>query len=477
MTLAFTLLAPKLLSAPQVAQTSHLSRTMPTPGPHRRAHIAPTATASPIQPLPLPTDPTQPSAPRTRLTLPPTARLLLAIFLHLLSATVLLTLLESWPLLDSFYFSVVTATTVGYGDLTPSQPLSKLFVSVYSILSVALIGTLFQRLVARLADAQQTLARRAARFLLHETSSTQQPAGFLEEMDTRVFQARAALRAAVVVLAAAILSGAILYRGFLQKGLVDLVYFLVVSMTTVGYGDVYPTTSAGKGYAAVWLVVTSLGFANVLSRWADLKVAEKERDVAKKVLSEDISENIFKEIDRNGDEQLSEAEFLGFMLCKLGKVSPDEVRFLIYFAMRAVQAVCETYKRTDYYYCINRYVPCWTGLVSLTWTILGLSRRTRRTSLRRKQCETKPPMDSAYCPNLGPSFRYSTSSGVEILPRTAFRYGYLPNLSNISRCIAANPSPFFITLAASFPISPASSHSATSPLITSPHFSRTCTLS
>jgi hypothetical protein len=37
------------------------------------------------------------------------------------------------PVVDSLYFSVVTLTTVGYGDIVPNQPWAKVFVCVYII--------------------------------------------------------------------------------------------------------------------------------------------------------------------------------------------------------------------------------------------------------------------------------------------------------------------------------------------------------
>lgn len=45
--------------------------------------------------------------------------------------TVVYRQLEGWGWIDSLYFSVITLTTVGYGDLSPTHPVSKLFTIFY----------------------------------------------------------------------------------------------------------------------------------------------------------------------------------------------------------------------------------------------------------------------------------------------------------------------------------------------------------
>ncbi|MFH1400590.1 MAG: potassium channel family protein [Nanoarchaeota archaeon] len=46
--------------------------------------------------------------------------------------------LEKWTLVDSLYFTTMTLTTVGYGDLVPSHTLSKLFTVFFAFAGVGI---------------------------------------------------------------------------------------------------------------------------------------------------------------------------------------------------------------------------------------------------------------------------------------------------------------------------------------------------
>ena len=54
--------------------------------------------------------------------------------------TVVFSLLEDWSIVDSLYFSVVTVTTVGFGDLTPDTDGAKLFTVLYILMGISIIG-------------------------------------------------------------------------------------------------------------------------------------------------------------------------------------------------------------------------------------------------------------------------------------------------------------------------------------------------
>jgi ABC-type microcin C transport system permease subunit YejB len=57
----------------------------------------------------------------------------------LLSGTLFYWAAEDWTLIQSLYFSVVTLTTVGYGDLTPTSDYSRIFTIIYIFIGLGVL--------------------------------------------------------------------------------------------------------------------------------------------------------------------------------------------------------------------------------------------------------------------------------------------------------------------------------------------------
>jgi len=53
--------------------------------------------------------------------------------------TVMYRVLEGWNWVDCLYFSVVTITTVGYGDIAPTTSAGKIFTIFYIIVGLGII--------------------------------------------------------------------------------------------------------------------------------------------------------------------------------------------------------------------------------------------------------------------------------------------------------------------------------------------------
>lgn len=80
-------------------------------------------------------------------------RLLVAlVFLTLATGTIVYHLTEKWTWVTSYYFSVTTLSTVGYGDYTPTTNFAKIFTTFYIFAGVGIITTFITATMRRRAD-------------------------------------------------------------------------------------------------------------------------------------------------------------------------------------------------------------------------------------------------------------------------------------------------------------------------------------
>ncbi len=63
----------------------------------------------------------------------------------LLIGSILYSWLEGWSYLDSMYFVVITLCTIGYGDLTPTKPITKILTIFFALNGVAILLMLFDQ--------------------------------------------------------------------------------------------------------------------------------------------------------------------------------------------------------------------------------------------------------------------------------------------------------------------------------------------
>ncbi|MCE8523456.1 two pore domain potassium channel family protein [Ruegeria pomeroyi] len=68
----------------------------------------------------------------------------------LLSGSVFYRHVEGWSWIDSLYFSVTTMSTVGFGDLSPTTSVAKLFTVFYIFAGVGVFVALFAQLARAL---------------------------------------------------------------------------------------------------------------------------------------------------------------------------------------------------------------------------------------------------------------------------------------------------------------------------------------
>ncbi len=88
----------------------------------------------------------------------------------------------------------------------------------------------------------------------------------------------AEFRSLTVIVGALLLLGTIFYHQVEGWGWLDSLYFCVITLATVGYGDFSPQTAAGKIFTMVYILLGIGTLVAVLTRLADaLAAARREQ--------------------------------------------------------------------------------------------------------------------------------------------------------------------------------------------------------
>lgn len=61
---------------------------------------------------------------------------------------------NQWSIIDSLYFTIVTLTTCGYGDITPTTPGGKVFATVFALAGVVILGLVLGVVGSQLVEAE-----------------------------------------------------------------------------------------------------------------------------------------------------------------------------------------------------------------------------------------------------------------------------------------------------------------------------------
>ncbi|RZC50147.1 hypothetical protein C5167_018578 [Papaver somniferum] len=159
--------------------------------------------------------------------------------------------IETHPVVDAIYFSIVTLCTVGYGDIAPLTPATK----------------------------QWFFGKK-----LH--------------FRTRV---KVGLTLGVVILCIG-MGAAVLH--FVEKfDVLDSIYLSVMSVTTVGsYGGKAFNTIQGRLFASLWLLVSTLSVARASLYLAELRVDKRHRSMEKWILHRQmtVEDLVAADIDNKG---------------------------------------------------------------------------------------------------------------------------------------------------------------------------------
>ena len=182
-----------------------------------------------------------------------TVRLFLAT-LYFVIGTLAYKYFEGWDYLDSVYFMVVTTTTVGYGDFCPETPGGRLFTCVWGVLGITIVFSALSPLADAALKARENIERKVMNVFpwLREAEIPEDLDIPIEEVNAMINYKRRyflAITGPLTMLLIVVFSSPWL----LNLGKIDSIYFAMITMTTIGYGDISATTApeANQTFAKV----------------------------------------------------------------------------------------------------------------------------------------------------------------------------------------------------------------------------------
>lgn len=113
--------------------------------------------------------------------------LFITLLITLLIGTLFYRRAEGWSLFDSLYFSVITLSTVGYGDLAPTRIGSKIFTIMYIFMGIGILLGFVEKMTRtwrqKPTNTQETIETEPTRPTDAESSTPERPNNQSDEKD------------------------------------------------------------------------------------------------------------------------------------------------------------------------------------------------------------------------------------------------------------------------------------------------------
>ncbi|CAH9072712.1 unnamed protein product [Cuscuta epithymum] len=224
--------------------------------------------------------------------------------------------------LDSVYFVVVTMTTVGYGDLVPNSDPAKLLACVFVFSGMALGGLFLSKAADFLVEKQERLLIKALH-LRHKVG----PSEIMKEFETNRVRYKCVLTTFFLVLLVVV--GTVFLVRIEKLGIVDALYCVCSTITTLGYGDKSFSTKGGRVFAIFWILLGTICVAQFFLYVAEYNTESRQRELVKIVLSRRMTNVDLEEADLDDDGAVGVAEFVIYKLKEMGKITQADISLVL----------------------------------------------------------------------------------------------------------------------------------------------------
>lgn len=225
-------------------------------------------------------------------------------------------------ILDAVYFTIVTMTTVGYGDLVPNSDLTKLLACAFVFSGMALVGLILSKAADYLVEKQEVLLVKA----MHMRRQVG-PVEFLKEVELN--KTRYKFFLVFFLLLVLVIAGITFLVTVEKLGIVDAFYCVCSTLTTLGYGDKSFSTQAGRIFAVFWILTGTIILAQLFLYLAELNTESRQKALVKWVLTKKVTNLDLEAADLDEDGTVGAAEFVIYKLKEMGKISQEDISLVM----------------------------------------------------------------------------------------------------------------------------------------------------
>ena len=104
---------------------------------------------------------------------------------------------------------------------------------------------------------------------------------------------------------------------------IDFVYYSVVTLTTIGYGDIAPDDKRTKALAVFVVPLAAFATATIIARYAAFAAERKILKAQAKVIDRGLRLSDLELMDKDKNGTVDRLEFIEFMLLSMDKVDAD----------------------------------------------------------------------------------------------------------------------------------------------------------
>ncbi|KAK9067024.1 hypothetical protein SSX86_014348 [Deinandra increscens subsp. villosa] len=223
---------------------------------------------------------------------------------------------KTYGILDSMYFSVVTMTTVGYGDLVPETNFAKLLACVFVFMGMFLGGFALSKAADYIVEKEVTMFVKAIQ--VHEAFDADQ---MLTEAAGESDKLKLKFLIVLALIVLHVIAGIIVLILVEDMSFVDAYYAVCCSITTLGYGDKSFTTTGGRVFAVFWILTSTISLAQLFMYLVELWTESRQRQLVDWVLGRKLTVQDIENADLDNDNSVSPAEYVVFKLKEMGLVN------------------------------------------------------------------------------------------------------------------------------------------------------------